>query len=110
MKLRNENGLDEDRVREIIEEELDQALEYYVEADEVGDIVNDAVKKRKNDFEDSWQAKHDMQERIMQDIHKRIDDIVSGILKDIVAQQVKMIEDRLLVELARKAMSLGGEE
>lgn len=105
----NKNELTEDRVREIIGEELDEALEYYIEAGEVRELVDEAVEKNKNAFENNWREKHDIQEKVMREINGNIGNIVSRKLEDIVAQQVKMIEDKLLVELARQAMSLGVE-
>lgn len=105
----NKNKLNERKVREIIKDELNEALKYYIEVDEVEELVNEAVEKSKNAFEDNWRTKHDIQEKVMREINGNIGNIVSRKLEEIVAQQVKMIEDKLLVELARQAMSLGVE-
>lgn len=107
MSKSNKNELTEDRVREIIQEELDEALEYYVEEDEVKKLVNEAVRQKNQEFENSWRTKHETEEKVMREINGNIGNIVYRKLEEIVAEQVKMIEDKLLVELARQAMSLG---
>lgn len=106
----NKNKLTEDKVREIIANELNKELKYYVDADEVERVVNAAIEKRKNEFENNWRLRHDTQAEIMQKINYNIDNIVSREIGSVVAEQVKMIEDKLLVELARQAMSLEGKK
>lgn len=110
MSRNNKNELNEEKVREIIEEELDETLEYYIEADEVERVVNAAIEKRKNEFENNWRFRHDTQAEIMQKINDNIDNIVRREIESVVAEQVKIIEDKLLVELARQAMSLEKDE
>lgn len=110
MSRNNKNELNEEKVREIIEEELDETLEYYIEADEVERVVNAAIEKRKNEFENNWRLRHDTQAEIMQKINDNIDNIVRREIEGVVAEQVKIIEDKLLVELARQAMSLKKDE
>ena len=106
----NKNKLTEDKVREIIANELNKELKYYIDADEVERVVNAAIEKRKNEFENNWRLKHDTQAEIMQKINDNINNIVSREIGSVVAEQVKMIEDKLLVELARQAMSLEGKK
>ena len=106
----NKNKLTEDKVREIIANELNKELKYYIDADEVERVVNAAIEKRKNEFENNWRLRHDTQAEIMQKINDNIDNIVSREIGSVVAEQVKIIEDKLLVELARQAMSLEGKK
>ena len=102
----NKNKLTKDKVREIIANELNKELKYYVDADEVERVVNAAIEKRKNEFENNWRLRHDTRAEIMQKINDNIDNIVRREIESVVAEQVKIIEDKLLVELARQAMSL----
>lgn len=106
----NKNKLTEDKVREIIANELNKELKYYIDADEVERVVNAVIEKRKNEFENNWRLRHDTQAEIMQKINDNIDNIVRREIESVVAEQVKIIEDKLLVELARQAMSLEGKK
>ena len=106
----NKNKLTEDKVREIIANELNKELKYYIDADEVERVVNAAIEKRKNEFENNWRLRHDTRAEIMQKINDNIDNIVRREIESVVAEQVKIIEDKLLVELARQAMSLEGKK
>ena len=106
----NKNELNEEKVRAIIEKELDETLEYYVDVDEVERVVNRAIEKQKNEFENNWRLRHDTRAEIMQKINDNIDNIVRREIENVVSKQVKIIEDKFLVELARQAMSLKKDE
>jgi chromatin segregation and condensation protein Rec8/ScpA/Scc1 (kleisin family) len=103
-------GLSEKEVRKIVREELkkelDEELEYYVQPSDVREIATDVVSREKKNLEDSYRVKRDIEEKVLREINGNIGNIVNRKLEDIVAEQVKRIEDKLLVELARQAMAL----
>jgi len=107
-------GLSEKEVRKIVREELgerlDEELGYlrnsFVLPSDVRRIANEVVSSEKKGFENSLLIKRDTEEKVLREISGNIGNIVNRKLEDIVAEQVKRIEDKLLVELARQAMAL----
>lgn len=88
----------EDKISELEEKILD---EY-----DIRNIVNKAIKAEEAELRDVYEVRRDAREKAWNDIASNIEGIVERRLPELIEEATKDIQDKLIVELARKAMNM----
>lgn len=87
--------------KEISKLEEDSLGEY-----EVREIVEKVMEEREDELRDVFEEKMKAREETYNFIKERIEQIAKVYLQELVEEKIKDIQDKLLVELARKAMKM----
>lgn len=89
-----------------LEDKISKIEEKIPDEYDIRDIANGAIMAEKAKLSDVYELREDAREEAWNAIASKIDDIVEGRLPALVEEATKVIQDKLIVELARKAMNM----
>lgn len=89
-----------------LEREISEIREKIPDEDDIENAVAKAIKEREDELDDIYDIKSRARQESYDFIRDRIDAIAQGYIEKLVKSEVKNIQDKLLVELARKAMNM----
>lgn len=93
-----------------LEERIDELEEDIVARSDIREVVDDYVERITSEIKQSVESKYQVRADVQDEIMNNVDQIVHRDLAEVVKRECKYISDRLLVELARKAIGLEGKK
>ena len=72
-------------------------------------IAGEVTKAEEAKLRDMYELRRDEKEKVWNDIVSDLEGIVERRLPELIEEATKVIQDKLLVELARKAMNMEGK-
>ena len=93
------------KIREL-KREISKIREEIPDEDDIENVVTKAIKEREDELDDLYEIKSRARQESYDFIRDRIDAIAQEYIEKLVKSEVKNIQDRLLVELARKVMKM----
>lgn len=93
-----------------LEREISEIREKIPDEDDIEEYIEDAVAKairgREDELDDLYLVKSKARQEAYDFIRDRVNAIAQNYIEELVKSEVKNIQDKLLVELARKAMNM----
>lgn len=89
-----------------LEREISEIREKIPDEDDIEDSVLKVIKEREDELNDLYLVKLKARQESLDFIKDKVDAIAQNYIEKLVRSEVKNIQDKLLVELARKAMNM----
>lgn len=89
-----------------LEREISKIRDEIPDEDNIENAVAKAIKEREDELDDLYDIKSRARQEAYDFIKVRIDAIAQEYIEKLVESEVKNIQDKLLVELARKVMKM----
>ena len=89
-----------------IERELSEIKKKIPDEDDIKNAIAKAIKEREDELDDFYEVKAKARQESYNFIKDRIDAIAQNYIEEVIKLEVKNIQDKLLVELARKVMKM----
>ena len=89
-----------------IERELSEIKKKIPDEDDIKNAIAKAIKEREDELDDLYEVKAKARQESYDFIKDRIDAIAQNYIEEVIKLEVKNIQDKLLVELARKVMKM----
>lgn len=96
------------KIREL-KREISKIREEIPDEDDIESVVEKAIEAREDELNYLYDIKSKARQESYDFIKNRIDAIAQEYIERLVKSEVKNIQDKLLVELARKAMNMEGK-
>lgn len=89
-----------------LEDKISELEEKIPNEYDIMNIADEAIKAEEAELRDVYELRRDEKEKVWNDIAFNIEGIVEQRLPALIEEATKVIQDKLLVELARKAMNM----
>ena len=89
-----------------LEREISEIKEKIPDETDIEIAVEKALKEREDELDDLYEVKVRARQESYNFVKDRIDAIAQNYIEELIKLEVKNIQDKLLVELARKAMKM----
>lgn len=89
-----------------LEEEISLLKEKIPKEYEIRKIAIGVIDEEKKELKRLYEEREEARDKVWDTMKAHIDDYAAGYMEQLIQEKVKDIEDKLIVELARKAMNM----